>query len=168
MDDLAHATWLRILTGDDRGIRQREDTITETILLDLDVRQPDLIVHRFNQNEENAVGADWEWFIGSDRAGWFCLRIQAKRVDQGQYKQLGHPGHGTDDYQYDTLIRSCSESTAATGVKSFPYYVFFNGFAKWPSDATWSGCPRGFPLGECKHASLYDFGCSAAPADLVR
>ena len=169
MDDLAAQTLSRILLGDERGIRLREDTITEANLLDLDLRQRDLVVHRFNQNEERAVGADWEWFIGSDIAGWFGLRIQAKRADGGQYRQLGHPGLGTDDYQYDTLIQSCATAASPNReFKFFPHYVFFNGLETWPPSAVWSGCPNEAPIGACSHAELNDFGCSTAPAQLVK
>lgn len=52
--------------GDARGIRLREDTITETNLLDLDSWHPDAIVYRFNQNAEQASSADEEWHIGTD------------------------------------------------------------------------------------------------------
>lgn len=169
MDDLAKTTMERMVAGDARGIRLREDTITESNLLDLHLRFPGLGVYRYNQNEERTVGADWEWFIGSDWAGWFALRIQAKRADSGQYRQLGHEGHGDDDYQYDTLINSCAKAiTGEPKVKYFAHYVFFNGIESWPDGAVWSGCPNGWPIGECSHAKLSDFGCSTAPAELVK
>lgn len=172
MDELAGLTLERVRAGDARGIRLREDTITEMNLLDLDIRHPNLAVRRFNQHEERSNGADWEWFIGSESAGWFGLRIQAKRADDGQYRQLGHEGADPDDYQYDTLIRSCGASTTSPSggqpLKFFPYYVFFNNFDRWPSGAQWTGCRNGEPFGKCKHVELEHFGCSAAPAVLVR
>lgn len=126
-------------------------------------------MHRFNQNEERQVGADWEWLIGSDVSGWFGLRIQAKRADDRQYRQLGHPGLGTDDYQYDTLIQSCADASAAgMKFKFFPHYLFFNGLEAWPVNADWSGCPNGAPLDRCSHAKSSDFGCSTTPAQLVK
>src|SRR5262249_25606022 len=97
MNSLAEQTWSLIYQGDMRGIRLSEDTITERNLLQLDIHHPWLSVHRFNQAEERTVGADWEWFIGYGNS-WFCLRIQAKRMDGGEYRQLQHEGHGTDDY----------------------------------------------------------------------
>lgn len=165
MDGLAAETWLRIERGDARGIRLREDTITENHLLDLDVWHPEVIVHRFNQNTEKASGADWEWYIGTDTT-WFALRIQAKRMDQLEYRQLQHPGDGTDSYQYDTLIRT--SRTGTNTLETFPYYVFFNGWDAWPKGVDWYGCPNGNTLSGCSHATVLDFGCSAMPAELVR
>jgi hypothetical protein len=167
----AHAarTWRLLVAGDSRGIRLREDTITETNLLSLDLNHPYLHVHRFNQSEEKASGGDWQWYIGSDRAGWFGLRIQAKRMDDRSYKMLDHPGELEDEYQFDTLIRSADDDRRRTGLKTFPYYVFFNGWSDgWPSGAPWNICPNRVGAGNCSHADVLDFGCAASPARAVR
>lgn len=163
MDALAVETWHRIERGDRRGIRLREDTLAEGLLLDLDAWHPQLTVHRFTQNAEKASGADWEWFIGSGRK-WFALRIQAKRMDGMEYRQLQHEGADGDDYQYDTLIRSSSEAALPT----FPYYVFFHGWPAWPDGLDWRGCPKGATLDRCVHVRPQLFGCAVAPARLVR
>jgi len=163
MDGLAIETWGRIARGDARGIRLREDTITETNLLDLDMWHPNLRVHRFNQTAENVVGGDWDWFLGSGNS-WFRLRIQAKRMDDLEYRQLQHEGALGDSYQYDTLIRV----SEAERIPTFPYYVFFNGWRGWPAGVQWHGCPGGRTLANCIHASMREFGCSAIPARLVR
>lgn len=163
MDGLAVDTWNRVARGDARGIRLREDTITELNLLELDLRHPKLWVHRFNQNAEKAVGGDWEWYVGFGQL-WFALRIQAKRMDNDEYRQLQHEGAAGDNYQYDTLIRASQDEPILT----FPHYVFFNGWRTWPSGVQWYGCPSGVPLGRCGHASEQEMGCSAMPARLVR
>lgn len=163
MDGLAVDTWDRVARGDARGIRLREDTIAEMNLLDLDMWHPELWIHRFNQNAEKAVGGDWEWYVGSGQL-WFALRIQAKRMDNDEYRQLQHEGAVGDNYQYDTLIRV----SEAEPILTFPHYVFFNGWRAWPSGVQWYGCPRGFALGRCGHASEREMGCSAMPARLVR
>jgi hypothetical protein len=166
MDELASRTWRLLLEGDRRRIRLREDTLTEVNLLDLSINHPELAVYRFNQYEESSTGGDWEWYIGSRRRGWFRLRIQAKRVDGMAYKQLDHGGERDDEFQYDTLIRSSRESSS---IVTFPYYVFFNGWAAgWPSGADWRICPNGKPPGRCAHATVEHFGCAASPAELVR
>lgn len=154
---------MRIHQGDTRSIRLREDTITETNLLDLDQWHPDLVVHRFNQNAERSSGADWEWYIGTGDK-WFALRIQAKRMDGLEYRQLQHPGEGDDSYQYDTLIRSSAQKRH----DCFPYYVFFNGWADWPDGVDWHGCPERRPLSRCRHINRLDLGCAAMPAHLVK
>lgn len=163
MDALAVETWHRIERGDRRGIRLREDTITENLLLDLDAWHPRLTVHRFNQRTEKASGADWEWLIGRGQQ-WFALRIQAKRMDGMEYRQLQHEGDEGDDYQYDTLMKSSKRAKRPT----FPYYVFFNGWDSWPEDVDWYGCPSGAPMDHCTHVKAQQFGCSTLPAPLVR
>lgn len=163
MDLLATDTWERIVEGDRRGLRFREDSFSENHLYDLDRAHPGLYVRRFNQVQEHRVGADWEWWIGERSVGWFCIRIQAKRVEGQNYDQLDHSGELPGEYQYDTLIRT------SNGQQAYPYYVFFNGFASgWPSDARWSVCPNDRPPGACSHHSVEHFGCAIVPASLVK
>ena len=107
MDRLSRETWRRVMVGDASGIKFREDSITDQNLFELMESHPQLAVRRFTQNREKKVGADWEWWIGSDRLGWFRLRIQAKRVHEASYKELDHPGAEDGDYQYQTLIQGC-------------------------------------------------------------
>lgn len=172
LEALAVDTWERIERGDRRGLRLREDTITEVNLLELDRRHPQLNVHRFNQNVEKSVGADWEWFIGTGNR-WLCLRVQAKRMDGDEYRQLQHGGDDGDDYQYDTLLRVARAGVKLPGsgkrtVPTFPYYVFFNGWTAWPTGVPWHGCPRGAQHPNCMHAAVESFGCATMPAALVK
>lgn len=162
MDDLAIRTWDLIVEGDARGLRVREDTITDLNLLALDTAGLGLFVHRFTQQAEYTSGADWEWWIGA--AGhWLCLRMQAKRVDVDTYRQLDHPGHGSDDYQYDVLINGCREPWL------HPLYVFYNGWADgWPADAAWNACPAGTrDASQCLHGPVARYGCAIARAKEV-
>jgi len=172
LDALAVDTWERIERGDRRGLRLREDTISEVNLLELDRRHPQLNVHRFNQNVEKSVGADWEWFIGAGNH-WLCLRIQAKRMDGDEYRQLQHPGDVGDNYQYDTLLRVAQGGASLPGhgkvtVPIFAYYVFFNGWSAWPTGVPWHGCPNGAQLPHCSHAGVESLGCAAMPAAVVK
>ena len=57
MDALAVETWTRIHAGDLRGIRLREDTVTETNLLTLALQHPQVRLHRYNQHAERASGS---------------------------------------------------------------------------------------------------------------
>ncbi|TQN47720.1 hypothetical protein FHX52_0835 [Humibacillus xanthopallidus] len=165
MDTTARAAWSAIADADDLGLRLREDTVTEGVLLRLARRVPDLILHRFNQMSEKSSGGDWEWFVGSQRAGWIAFRIQAKRMDGFQYLQLDHEGLLPGEKQYDTLIRD----SAAGTVPTFPFHVFFNGWSGgWPSSIAWNACPNGRVFTLCKHHEETDMGCSLAPSAAVR
>jgi len=145
MNELATETWLKIATGDPRGLRFGENALTDHNLWILDQKHAGLNVHHFNQYEEKKSGADWEWWIGSASTGWLCLRIQAKRVQRKTYPELDHPGSGDNDHQYDTLIDSCDLTQG-----QYPLHVFYNGWtqsyfgdpAGWAKPAKWRACPR--------------------------
>lgn len=165
LDLLADETWVRIVEGDQRGLRVREDTVTDMNLLDLDIRHTGLHVHRYTQNAESISGADWEWWIGHG-GEWLCLRIQAKRVDGMTYRQLDHPGERADEYQYDTLIRR----SQTDGPHIHPIYVFYNGWRQgWPRSTKWNACPNGItdPT-KCKHGPISRYGCMVVHADIVK
>jgi hypothetical protein len=164
-DRLAALTWERIASGDARGLRLREDSLTDVNLLELAVKFPNLRVHRFTQSAEKHTGADWEWWIGSSETGWNVLRVQAKRMDGNTYRMLDHPGERDDEYQYDTLIRSARAEPTAT----YPYFVFFNGWVSgWPSNVPMRTCPWCPPSSKCRHARAENFGAAAVPAEVVR
>ncbi|MGE2767134.1 DUF6615 family protein [Rhodococcus sp. 1.20] len=123
MDEMSVQTWRRVLVGDAAGLKFREDSITDQNLFELMERHPQLSVKRFTQNKEKEVGADWEWWIGSNNLGWFRLRIQAKRVHRASYAELDHLGFEDGEYQYETLIRESSNCDA-----TYPFHVFYNGW----------------------------------------
>ena len=122
MDAMAVRTWWNYHDGSECGLAPGEESVTDSNLLDLHRRFPQIGVHRLSRTRESRVGADWEWWIGSDADRWLCLRIQAKRIYKTDYRALNHPGHDDGDYQYDTLIKNCTEP------HFLPYHVFYNGW----------------------------------------
>lgn len=119
-----------------------ETSITDWVLMLLEGHQV-IEYYQFNQHEEPMLGADWEWWIGSDSFGWRCARIQAKRVYPAAagptYEQLDHEIGEHGDRQLDVLIRSCEQGLDPTGTRKAelqgiirPYYAFYNG---WPRSA---------------------------------
>lgn len=123
MEALAWATWLDYRDGFRYGLIPGEESITDRNLLELRREHPDdLHVHRYTRNKERQVGADWEWWIGTDDDGWLCVRIQAKRIYTKTYETLDHPGAKESEFQYQTLIRSCLKSHV------YPFHVFYNGW----------------------------------------
>ena len=134
------------------GLRLREETLTEMLLLSMarDHSKHGLHVTLFNGNEEKQNGADWEWLIRTP----FCqvaLRIQAKRLyhkDTGQ----DYGGLGITSLQGHTLI-----SQAAGAV---PLYVFFNHDHGKNSTLLKAG-------GEKPFIGRSFWGCALAPARKV-
>ncbi|MEU5760462.1 DUF6615 family protein [Nocardia sp. NPDC047648] len=127
MNWLAVRTWKDYADSSLYRLSLDEETTTDRNLLELRRSFPDLHVHKFTRQREHTVGADWEWWVGSDSEGWLCLRIQAKRVFATTYKQLDHPGtkrgRHQGRHQYDTLISSCKLAGYL-----FPFHVFYNGW----------------------------------------
>ncbi len=168
---LALDTWDKIDSGDRQNLRFREDSITDHNLWKLAQQHSGLAVHRFDQSAEHATGADWEWWVGSDALGWVAMRIQAKRVDARSYRQLGHPGERDDEYQYDTLLRSCRADAGAT----YPLHVFYNGWPDtlygghlWPPGTPVLGCQAGCRGAPCMHVQVKSMGCAVASTSTVK
>ena len=166
LDDLAATTWHKIEVGPTRGLTFGEESLTDHNLFELDRRCPGVEVYKFNHNEEVHNGADFEWYVGGQSAGWLGMRFQAKKLDDGHYLQLGHRTAGVR--QYDLLLRNAHLDNM------WPLYCFYNGWeGSWPHGVLNSTCPNKrspFRLGVqggCNHAKLEHFGCSLAPADFV-
>lgn len=170
LDALAASTWHKVAVGPRRGLKFREESLTDHNLFDLDGKHPGLSVYKFTGLEEAMNGADFDWWIGTDSLGWIGLRFQAKKLDDGAYSEIGHRV-GTE-MQYDILIRESS----CDGV--WPLYCFYNGWeAPWPSGVTNLTCPDGYAptcasdtssTSRCIHTDLEDFGCAVASAVRVR
>ncbi|MFG1771729.1 DUF6615 family protein [Nocardia salmonicida] len=124
MDYLAVDTWRRLEHGQPRGLAPSEESITDHVLFELNQQFPQILVHKPSKQEEARLGADWEWWIGSDTR-WLCLRVQAKKFFGHHYRYLGHRPRGADDRQIDLLIEGCKQRG------HLPYHVFYNG---WGSD----------------------------------
>jgi hypothetical protein len=103
----------------------KEESLTDWLLYDIDVRRPDVIYKAFTRQEEaRDTGADWEWWLIFPD-GAVRLRVQAKKLKAANdnYPGLAH----TNKYglQIDKLIADASK------VNAFPIYAFYS--AKSPS-----------------------------------
>jgi hypothetical protein len=125
--DRAAWTYARLDAARSLAIPQQEETITETLLLDIATALPDLKVQAFTRAKESRNGADWQWEWWFQGRQWFGLRVQAKRL-----KTLPKHGVGYDlDYvvsarrnprrQVDLLV----DEARADGVQAA--YVLYNG-----------------------------------------
>lgn len=92
----ARASWTqqRLDAGHLHRVPQQEETITESVLLDLALALPALNVQMFTKHEESRyTGADWVWWW-QGRDAWFGGLVQAKLLkDAGggsPYYELGY------------------------------------------------------------------------------
>jgi hypothetical protein len=167
LDSLAELTWDRLHDGPKNNIFFREESLTEHNLFELARRHPGLAIRKFSTTEEAGTGADWEWWIGSDIDGWIGMRIQAKKLDRGRYRELRYRSQSQIRIQCEVLIdETLSQSR---GRALYPFYCFYNGWDRtdgWPSDVAWTaGCS--LPP-ECSTVpNLKVFGCALAPAEVV-
>lgn len=74
-------TWIKIATSHKIGFTYGEETITESILLNLHQNfQEKIKIWPYDKRKkEPNTGADWEWWIGISGA-WFGMRVQAKKI----------------------------------------------------------------------------------------
>jgi hypothetical protein len=81
------ARWVqeRLTQAERLALNLGEETITESLLLDMSTALPGNIIARpYTRIDESRVtGADWEWWLG-DGPGrpWFGMRVQAKKLKQ--------------------------------------------------------------------------------------
>ncbi|MFH9735529.1 DUF6615 family protein [Streptomyces sp. NPDC017260] len=172
MDQVALDTWRRLEDSRLPGRRFDETSVTDNNLDALRTQVPGLLIWQSSQSHERETGADWEWWIGDDDAGWLCVRMQAKRAyESGTYDQLRHGGDAGDRFQYDTLIRGCDPAQGR-----YPFHVFYNGWPKgqfhpgthWAVPAYWNACPNMLGHDECGHAEPRHYGCAIASSHYVK
>jgi len=120
----AKYTWKLIKLSGSWGMSLLEETITDTNLLDLQVKHPhEISTLKFPKYQEAKVGADWEWWLGSEDF-WLPLRVQAKIVDSTtlRYSHLGYKNPKSPQRQIEILIKhSLNENPP-----KIPVYVFYN------------------------------------------
>ncbi len=81
-----------------------EETITESNLLEIRRRHPELVrVRTFPKREEAKSGADWEWHIVGHRRT-IKMRVQAKRVQCNGVLKVKHKVKSSGRQQRDLLI----------------------------------------------------------------
>lgn len=128
--DQSVITHHRIVAGESAGIRQSEETITETVLLDLKIRLPNLRIATHTHLTESSSGADWEWWIEGD-SRWFGMLVQAKKLHAINKRQtafgygFGYPPYSAvGDLQVDRLIHTAENQSE---LELAPVYVLYNG-----------------------------------------
>jgi hypothetical protein len=132
---IASWVWERIELAQTSGLAFSEETITETILLDLATRHPAKVkIKAFTKTEEGVNGSDWEWWIGQ-AGSWFGMRVQAKKIKlpAETFAPLQRYGvkKGSTVGQIDKLLSQAKND----GLNSA--YCFYFVSKKWPTLRAW-------------------------------
>ncbi|WP_374113362.1 DUF6615 family protein [Frankia sp. AgB1.8] len=140
------AFWVHQRIGDGIriGISQSEETVTESILLDIALQVPNIQVKTFTRKQEAATGADWEWWWEGERY-WFGMLVQAKRL---HHNTSGQPWyefwHATRESRYGPWVKQVDQLLEASRQCGLPaIYVLYNG----PQPNRVSSCPLGNSYG---------------------
>ena len=160
-DFLRHADWgwRRIAVAHENGFPFSEETITETILLDLKANHPGkLFIQPFSKRQERWNGADWEWWIGRD-GNWIGMRVQAKRIalPDEEFHELFYKSKTAPKRQIEYLIE---QARADDLVPIYTLYAHSRHEARLSS--------------QIRHCNLilpdafYQFGCLVAHAQDVK
>ena len=89
---------------DDVWVSYGEETITETNLLEIRRRHPELVrVRTFPKPLEAKNGADWEWHVVG-RTRTLKMRVQAKRLQRNGVLKVRHKVKSSGKQQRDLLI----------------------------------------------------------------
>lgn len=122
--DRATYTWHRRREAKTVGLPFGEETVTETILLDLKLAYPGKIaIVPFNKRQEGKVGADWEWcFVSRDEALCLPMLVQAKVLNDTEtdYDHIARTIGNTGERQIDRLI----DTATRRGIPAA--YAFYN------------------------------------------
>jgi hypothetical protein len=126
-EDISRRIWTDINLSNRYGTIYGEETITDSILLELAKQNYfNIRVLQTPRRLESAQGTDWEWFVGSNKSGWIRYAIQAKKLNlsTNKYENLNHKvgQPPNDDYQIN-LLRTFADTNGAV-----PLYNFYNYF----------------------------------------
>jgi hypothetical protein len=148
-------TWDRLDIEKITGISIGEESLTDINLQDLKINCPfDIHIQKFNRIVEAKNGADWEWWLISNKVG-IGFRVQAKKIDVATLEYPEIYKMNKNGKQIDLLINGAK----AASPKRIPLYVLYNCFDPYNTKYAWN----------CKtHIKNYKLlGCSIIPADLV-
>ncbi len=154
---VAHWVWERRETAKKAGMPFSEETITDTILLDLATQNPgDIRIFPFNKHQEGKTGADWEWcFFDRSTSTFQPVLVQAKLLDDRdtEYSHVDRIIGSTGVRQIDRLITTSRRRRVPA---IYAFYNHLNDTGRIPPHVCGS-----FDCAEC-------WGCSVALAEAVK
>ena len=159
---LARMVWTKRGAAKAAGLPFNEETITETVLLDLKTAYPGHVqVVAFNKSQEAKTGADWLWsFVSADGSQSLTMLVQSKRLEDAEQVYSGinrNIGKRTPPVrQIDQLLATAR----AHGVPAL--YAFYNHVGQTSRVLQTCGS---LPPGDPDH--IDGFGVSLADAHAV-
>ncbi len=160
---LSRMVWAKRGAAKAAGLTFNEETITETILLDLQTDYPGHVeVVAFNKRQEAKTGADWLWsFVSADGSRSLTMLVQAKRLEDVEqvYRGINRTiGKRLPPVrQIDQLLDTARQQ----GVPAF--YAFYNHLSQ--TSRVPKTC-RSLDAGDVDH--ICGFGVSLAEAQSVK
>lgn len=123
LHDISLAVSQDIDLAKELGFYLQEETITETSLLSLKKAAPFVKIVPFPRHREGKNGADWEWWIGSEKS-WLGMRVQAKKKRPDGDRFIGLQKYQTKSQpipQIDVLLQQAKKD------RLIPTYCFYVG-----------------------------------------
>lgn len=155
LQNLSKSVWQRRGQAKHIGLAYGEETITETLLLDIAQNYPgNATIVPFTKHIEGKLGADWAWsFESADGKFSFPMMIQAKLLDTDDknYAQLLHTVGKSRIRQIDKLIQN------AKNFQIPAFYAFYNHLSdrsRIPSNCKSLGTSKPTPMPEAWGISI--------------
>ena len=114
--------WNNLQDAYSLGVRYHEDTITQSLILDVKRSHPaDIKVHVFSRARESRNGSDFICILlDSKRNRMIYAAVQAKRLySRGEYQAF-------EEDQVDKIINFCSRLKNKQKPKPTPIFLFYN------------------------------------------
>lgn len=146
---LAEDTWENLREAKLLSVRFGEETITDTLMLELR-RKGFRLFKQTSLHDEAKYGTDFECWVGSDSIGWIGYAVQSKKLDPraGTYRNLSHVVKGPNKRQLD-ILKNYAKARGLT-----PRYCLYS-HCFHVKQAFLRCCSRSFPEGE--------LGCTITP-----
>ena len=159
LEQLSRDTWERLRDvqrlAPTAGLRFGEETITDLLMLDIN-RHPltRAIFDPTSRPLETIQGTDFEWWLGSDKTGWFRFAVQAKKLNlkSGRYDNLKHKIHHTTQTE---RLEWYAQKTGA-----IPVYCLYNFDINADGAKHWHCCEKPFERKQ--------LGCTIVPLSTIR
>lgn len=141
-EDITRRIWSDINLSNKYGTLYGEETITDSILLEL-VKQNYVNIKILQTPKvlEAIKGTDWEWYVGSHTYGWIRYAIQAKKLNPktNSYGSLNHKVRQSSNVNYQiNLLRTFADANGAV-----PLYNFYNHYPSATETGHWQ-CSKPF------------------------
>lgn len=135
-EELSKRIWSDIQLANKFGINYGEETITDSILLDLaQENYPNIKVIQTQKPVEALQGTDWEWYVGSNKSGWVRFAIQAKKINlkKHSYNSLNHKvGLAPKQKNQIDILYEFAYNNGAV-----PLYCFYNYYPNVHKEKHW-------------------------------